>query len=114
MFYEQVAGPMSKPAQQFTASGAWICHMGKVRKVNEDACLFGGTFGGASMSAPMRTQLDSSGWVVAVADGIGGHKAGAYASREVVTNLSMCTDVSPEGVNEVLLQTNKKLHKSGL
>jgi serine/threonine protein phosphatase PrpC len=87
--------------------------MGKVRKVNEDACLFGGTFGGASMSTPMSTQLDTPGWIVSVADGIGGHKAGAYASREVVTSLATCTDVTPNGVNELLLQTNRRLHKAG-
>jgi serine/threonine protein phosphatase PrpC len=114
MFQEQVAGPMSKPAQQFTVSGAWICHMGKVRKVNEDACLFGGTFGGASMSAPMRTRLDTPGWIIAVSDGIGGHKAGAYASREVVMSLSTCVNVTPDGVNDVLMQANDRLHKAGM
>ncbi len=114
MFHDTVAAAtMSKPAQLFTARGAWICHTGKVRKVNEDACLFGGIFGGASMSAPMTTELAAGNWLVSVADGIGGHKAGAYASREVVTALAACTDITPEGVNGVLLDTNKRLHKSG-
>jgi len=76
----------------FVASGAWICHTGKVRKLNEDACLFGGTFSGASTSAPMRAALDSSGWMIAVADGIGGHRAGAYASREVLDRLSEASE----------------------
>ena len=61
----------------FVASGAWICHTGKVRKVNEDACLFGGSFGGASTSAPMKAALKKPLWVIALADGIGGHRAGA-------------------------------------
>ena len=73
----------------YTARGAWISHMGRVRKVNEDACLFGSTFSGASTSAPMSAMLDAPQWVIAAADGIGGHKAGAYASREVVTGLSL-------------------------
>lgn len=104
---------MSKPAQHFTAKGAWICHTGKLRKVNEDACFFGGIFSGASMSAPMATQLDEPGWVIGVADGIGGHKAGAYASREVVTSLSLCTDITPDGLNETLVNTNQRLFKAG-
>lgn len=105
---------MSNPAQLFTAKGAWICHTGKTRKANEDACLFGGIFGGASMSSPMATQLDTPGWIISVADGIGGHKAGAYASREVVSSLATCTDTTPEGVNEILVSTNRRLHKAGV
>lgn len=97
----------------FSASGAWICHTGKLRKVNEDACFFGGTFSGASASAPTFVTIDSTAWIVSVADGIGGHKAGAYASREVVTNLSVCTDITPEGVNRNLLETNRRLHAAG-
>ena len=97
----------------FFASGAWICHTGKVRKVNEDASLFGGVFSGASASAPTHVRLDTPGWIAAVADGIGGHKAGAYASREVVTNLALCTEVTPEGINRNLLETNRRLHAAG-
>lgn len=97
----------------YTASGAWISHMGRVRKVNEDACLFGSTFSGASTSVPMRAVLDSRQWVIAVADGIGGHKAGAYASRKVVVDLSVCTDISPKGINRKLLETHFNLHQSG-
>ena len=53
----------------FSASGAWICHTGKIRKVNEDACLFGGTFSGASASAPMKVKMSDPQWIIAVADG---------------------------------------------
>ena len=97
----------------YTARGAWISHMGRVRKVNEDACLFGSTFSGASTSAPMSAMLDAPQWVIAAADGIGGHKAGAYASREVVTGLSLCTDISPKGMNRRLLEIHRGFHKSG-
>jgi serine/threonine protein phosphatase PrpC len=97
----------------FVASGAWICHTGKVRKVNEDACLFGGAFGGASTSAPMRATLKKSPWVIALADGIGGHRAGAYASREVLAGLGAANEFSPDAIGHVLQETNRKLHEIG-
>jgi serine/threonine protein phosphatase PrpC len=97
----------------FTANGAWICHTGKLRKVNEDACFFGGVFSGASISAPSRVQLETGSWLIAVADGIGGHKAGAYASREVVAGLATCTDLTPKGVDHNLVETNRRLHGAG-
>ena len=107
---------MSGPSHHlsgFVASGAWICHTGKVRKVNEDACLFGGTFGGASTSAPMKAALKKSRWVIALADGIGGHRAGAYASREVLAGLDAVAEFSTEEIANTLQETNRKLHEVG-
>lgn len=97
----------------FAATGAWICHTGKVRKVNEDACLFGGVFSGASTSAPMRASASGEGWIIAVADGIGGHRAGAYASREVLASLAEITEFHQDGVDEVLKETNRRLQQIG-
>lgn len=99
--------------KRFSASGAWICHTGKVRKLNEDACLFGGTFGGASTSAPMRAAIKSDAWVIALADGIGGHRAGAFASREVLAHLERATEFTADAICESLQQTNLKLHEVG-
>jgi serine/threonine protein phosphatase PrpC len=98
----------------YTAKGAWICHTGRVRKVNEDACLFGATFSGASTTAPMDAACTGDRWIVAVADGIGGHKAGAYASREVVEALAKCGQVSPDGIAQELQNTNNRLHQAGV
>lgn len=98
----------------FTASGAWISHTGRVRTLNEDACLFDGTFGGASTSVPMTAALNHDAWIVALADGIGGHRAGAYASREVLTSLEAATDLSTRGIAEVLQDTNRRLHEVGI
>lgn len=96
-----------------TASGAWICHTGKVRKVNEDACLFGGTFGGASTSAPITAAPRRDPWLVALADGIGGHRAGAYASREALVSLAAARELSTRGIEAVLQETNRRLHEIG-
>lgn len=97
----------------FVASGAWICHTGKMRKVNEDACLFGGTFGGASTSAPMRAVLKKPRWIIALADGIGGHRAGAYASREVLASLAGAEEFTTAEVSQLLQDTNRRLHEVG-
>lgn len=102
------------PMTGLVASGAWICHTGRVRKVNEDACLFGGTFSGASTSAPMMALVNSGKWMVAVADGIGGHRAGAYASREVLTSLAQLSEHHPESVEQVLQDTHRRFQEVGV
>ena len=98
---------------RLVASGAWICHTGKVRKVNEDACLFGGIFSGASTSAPMKAAIDEERWIVALADGIGGHRAGAFASREVVESLASHQEYTPANVKRIIRATHKKLQQIG-
>src|SRR4051812_44539167 len=39
---------MEHPTMHYSVRGAWLCHTGKVRRANEDACLAGGEFSGAS------------------------------------------------------------------
>jgi serine/threonine protein phosphatase PrpC len=100
--------------KRLVARGAWICHTGKVRSVNEDACLFDGLFGGASTSAPVSAALNRNEWIVALADGIGGHRAGAYASRQVLSSLEALADHSPGGVTAVLQEANRRLYDIGM
>lgn len=99
--------------KRYSATGAWISHTGKVRQVNEDACLFDGLFSGASTSAPVNAAIARDDWIIALADGIGGHRAGAYASRQVLSSLEALADHSPEGVASVLQETNRRLHDVG-
>lgn len=113
MYHEPLDVPAPAIMSGYRASGAWICHTGKLRKMNEDASLFGTIFSGASTSAPTAVTLDARAWIIAAADGIGGHKAGAYASREVVASLASCADITPEGINRNLLETNRRLHEAG-
>jgi serine/threonine protein phosphatase PrpC len=61
----------------------------------------------------MRAELKRSPWVVALADGIGGHRAGAYASREVLAGISAMEEFNQEALGRVLQETNRKLHEIG-
>ncbi|MBP2293205.1 PP2C family protein-serine/threonine phosphatase [Azospirillum rugosum] len=63
------------PTRTFWFHTAAISHAGTVRSVNEDACLDRSNVG-----------------LWAVADGMGGHEAGDYASRTVVEALNRCID----------------------
>ena len=63
------------PTRTFWFHTAAVSHAGTVRTVNEDACL---------------DRSDVGLW--AVADGMGGHEAGDYASRMVVEALNRCID----------------------
>lgn len=61
----------------------------------------------------MRAEVKKSAWVIALADGIGGHRAGAYASREVLTALDGAKKFSKAEIGELLQDTNRRLHEVG-
>ena len=62
-------------------------HRGLVRRRNEDAIAVDDQVITGDMSTPLTFHLDDSGCVLMVADGIGGHNAGAIASRFVIAQL---------------------------
>ena len=101
------------PTMHYSVEGAWLCHTGKVRRANEDACLAGGEFSGASSDEATAISVASGPWIVAVSDGIGGHLGGAEASREVVRGLAECPRVTPHSISDILQRLNRRLCERG-
>ena len=108
-----VHGSEERAATHYAVRGAWVCHAGKLRRMNEDACLAGADLSGESSEAPSSFSIESGPWIVAVSDGIGGHQAGAEASREVVEALAHCKPVTPHGVADTLQRMNRRLCERG-
>lgn len=94
--------------------GAWLSHKGAVRRWNEDACLMAGAVSQDSSAVPVLASLPHGPWMVAVADGIGGHCAGDVASRAVVEMLAACERLTPAGVRDGLRRLNRELVQRGL
>jgi serine/threonine protein phosphatase PrpC len=94
-------------------SGAWVCHTGRVRQYNEDSLLAGSKIFGGSDETPARMSMDSAPWVVAVSDGIGGHRGGAEASRLVIEALAACSRVTPGSLAEMFQKLNRDFCELG-
>ena len=94
-------------------AGAWLCHAGRVRRQNEDSCLAVSVISSASVALPALIAPPSAPWIVAVADGIGGHVAGQEASRAAVEALAACSRVTPALVGSCLRRVNHELSARG-
>lgn len=73
---------------------AALTNVGLVRKINEDAVLIGADLISEGEFGPERFTLPSRMGLLIVADGMGGHRNGALASR---TALSAILQMSPSG-----------------
>lgn len=96
---------MGDPALVIRISAA--THRGYARQSNEDAILAGDWTGfGESVSHEFVRVVDGPGLLLAVADGLGGHRAGEVASRFVIEELlrraNPCTLAWEEGLSNLL------------
>lgn len=98
----------------YAAEGAWLSHTGRMRRANEDACLAGDAISSGSSEAVVPIALQPEPWIIAVSDGIGGHRAGAEASQEVVKALAACRTVTPDAVSATLDRINRELCARGV
>ncbi|UFX06552.1 protein phosphatase 2C domain-containing protein (plasmid) [Sinorhizobium medicae WSM1115] len=91
-------------------------HRGYARKSNEDSFLVDHRIGGGDFDQlTAELMVASHAIVVAIADGLGGHKAGEVASRYAVTQISAKLDEVDFGddasVSELLNSISRGLHQ---
>jgi len=55
----------------------------------------------------------NNGWVIAVADGVGGQNAGERASHEVVSALASCSKFTDKEITDVLTRLDRRLIEMG-
>ncbi|MGM5050348.1 PP2C family protein-serine/threonine phosphatase [Tardiphaga sp. 20_F10_N6_6] len=86
-------------------------HRGRVRGSNEDTIAIGGQILSGDLSAPLEFHLSSRASVLMVADGLGGHNAGALASRFVIEQLVKLIDCTATAFDcaKAITETNQKL-----
>jgi serine/threonine protein phosphatase PrpC len=93
-------------------SGAGLTHRGKVRQRNEDSLLLDQAYCNLEQTQPVAFSWPAaSHWMVAVADGLGGHNAGERASREVIEGLAACREHTVAEVTHCLHSLNARLQE---
>ncbi len=103
---------MKKSLCSISFSG--VTHRGCVRVNNEDCMLFFDKvfYNGQELWINSYEKL-SAGWICAVADGIGGSRAGEIASQYVLGKLSRIRNHSLLHIEKTLLNLNRELIKMG-
>lgn len=105
---------MTSEGVLFCCSGAGRTHRGRVRGTNEDAYWFTAAVAGIDEDrARSLVPAPSSNWCVVVADGLGGHRSGCRASRELVQQFSTLHDTSSAGVLERIADADAVMRALG-
>ncbi|HEU4539481.1 MAG TPA: hypothetical protein VFS00_35420, partial [Polyangiaceae bacterium] len=94
--------------------------VGRVRRVNEDAFLVADVAGGALDPAPgvRRFPVGPRGALLAVSDGMGGHKAGEVASALTLSSLHRALSAGAEAadpdalVDSAVAAANRDVYKA--
>jgi serine/threonine protein phosphatase PrpC len=102
-----MAPPLQIEVNAFTHQGRW-------RESNEDSITVGGWVSDVAMTGPRRSRHDlTEPFLVAVADGMGGHAAGEVASRYAIKRLAAEPFVGGEGdVTATLASINAELYQT--
>ena len=93
---------------------AWIAtDVGVVRSRNEDRC-FAGPWVAKGIDGAWTVELDGDRWAAAVADGMGGHQAGEFASETVIAELEIMADqiVSESSASATLNYVNQMVFQA--
>src|SRR5215813_12256172 len=89
-------------------------HQGRRRADNEDSITVGGWVSDVAMSGPRRSRHElTAPFLVAVADGMGGHAAGEVASRYAIKRLAAESFADGEAdVAATLVAINAELYQT--
>ncbi|SIO67609.1 protein phosphatase [Bradyrhizobium erythrophlei] len=91
---------------------AAFTHRGRVRPANEDAIAIDTRVLTGDMSTPVAMTVSGNGYLLMVADGMGGHAQGATASRAVLDHLvaAGARISNPESCAEAIKDANQHLY----
>jgi serine/threonine protein phosphatase PrpC len=88
-------------------------HEGRRRANNEDSITVGGWVSDVAMSGPRRSRHElTAPFLVAVADGMGGHAAGEVASRYTIKRLAAESLAGERDVAATLIAINAELYQT--